>query len=523
MAIEPRHYQKAAVDSAIDYLSDSPNKNPLIAMPTGSGKSVVLSELIKTIIGLWGDVNILVLSHVKEILDQDEKAIRRHLNIDTGVYSSGLERKEIKQVTVAGVQSACKNTDLFSHFDFVMIDECHLISEKDDSMYRKLLSAIGCVFLGLTASPFRLGTGYIYGTEESLFDDLIYDLTSMGSFNRLVDEGFLCNLRTKSPDFEMDDSKLHKRGGEFIDSEMSKMFDRPHITSKALDEVCQIGGDYGKWLVFAIDIEHAENIAENLNNRGIKTKAIHSKMDESRDDVIDDYKKGELRCVVNVNVLTTGFDDPEIDLIVLLRLTNSPVFHVQTIGRGLRVCEGKHHCMILDFAGNTKRLGPINNIVIKKKGKGKANGEPITKTCPSCNAIHHPSVRKCDHCGHEFVFAVNIFASSGGDEVVQSNSQWYGVNETTYTIHKKKNTPDMVKVSYYCGLRVFSEYWCFDHGGYARRIAIKKVSQRLINACGTLYTTKNILSKKDTLHNPKRIFVDHSGKHKEVLKYDFQK
>jgi len=524
--IVPYYYQAPIPYLVIDFFSKYPDKHGLIAMPTGSGKTIILCIVIEAILARWPNVSIIILSNTKEILEQDHKALSSYLDQDIGLNSAGLGRRDFKQITVAGIQSVYRQ-DIFNNVQLVLIDEAHTIPAEGEGMYRTFLGKLKrAKLLGLTATKYRLGTGLIYG-EDGLFDSLICDYTTMEKFNELVDKGYLCKLRTKSTELKLDTKDLHLRGGEFIDKEMSLAFDRPAITNKAILEIQQLGADYKKWLIFAIDIDHAEHIAEKLLQSGVRAMVVHSKMEMDRDTVIRKFKAGNYRALVNVNILTTGFDSPDIDLVALLRPTQSPVMHVQTIGRGLRVAEGKDHCLVLDFAGNTARLGPINNITVKKRVKGEG-GEPVTKVCPSCNMIQHPSARICDVCGHKFVFKVGITSSAGSDVILASNeARWVDVDSVTYALHKKNNAPTSVLVRYHCGLQMFKEWICIEHNGFAGHRAKHWVKIRAKSNEGDLpesdmpISAKDLLDISKKLRTPKQIKVKTANKYPEILEAEF--
>ena len=526
-SITPRDYQSKVAPRVFDYLRRHKQGHPLAALPTASGKTVVIADVIDQILDQWSGTEIIVLSHVKEILQQDYNMLSSQLDIDIGLNSSGLNRRDYShQVTVAGIQSVYRNPELFKRKQFAIIDEAHLIPPSGNGMYQKFLGGLPKArYFGLTATPFRLGSGYIYGPEgDKIFDSLVYDLTSMESFNDLVKRGYLSKLVTKATKLEMATDDLHIRGGDFIDKEMSVSFDKPGITNKALDEVVKFGKDYKKWLIFAIDIDHAEHIAENLLQRGIPTGVIHSKMEMNRARILDLYRSDKLRCIVNVNVLTTGFDHPGIDLIALLRPTCSPVIHVQTVGRGLRVADGKDHCLVLDFAGNTARLGPINDIHIKeKRRKGDEPGEPITKTCPECDTICHPTTKLYPVCGFEFKFKVGISVTAGTAEIVkEGGSKWYDVDHVSYSLHEKANAPASLLVRYNCGLHLFKEWICIEHNGYAGHKARGWVKYRFPEVPDIALTTAaELLSVADELNKPIAIKVDNSKKYPTIIDYKF--
>lgn len=515
-----RPYQEPIADKVFTYMKNNRENHPLVALPTGSGKTVVLAELIKESLKRWPTTRIMVISHVREILTQDYDSIKAHTGLDVGLYSVGLGKRERKQVTVAGIQSIFRKPELFAKYKFIIIDECHLIPPGKDTMYRKFFAGLkNPRYFGLTATPFRLGAGYIYGGEDCIFNDLIYDMTNKEKFNGLIKDGYLCNLKTSPTDAELDVDDIKTVAGDFDKKGLSEKIDKDSITKLAIQEIITKGANYKKWLIFAIDIEHAENIAEELANNGIPTMVIHSKMEFDRDTVIRHYKLGTFRAIVNVNVLTTGFDDPEIDLIALLRPTKSPVIHVQTIGRGLRIAPGKDHCLILDFAGNTERLGPINDIVPYVAKKGKGGGEPITKRCPACDTIHHPTKKICEFCGHVFQFKTLLKGTAKEVDVIKDKEfVWLKVNKAEYQLYKKTNSPSMVKVTYTCGLRTYNEYVCVEHKGWAGYKAKHWLEFRGMKG---IATALGVVANAEILKTPNRIHMDKSGKYPRIKEYSF--
>jgi DNA repair protein RadD len=338
----------------------------------------------------------------------------------------------------------------------------------------------------------------------------------MKRFNKLVEDGYLSKLKTIATNIELDVTGIKTQNGDFAKTDMSSAFDREPITNAAIDEIIRVGADYKKWLIFAIDIDHAEHIAETLIRKGVPTSVIHSKMDEDRDHILKRSKEGFFKALVNVNVLTTGYDDPEIDLIAILRPTKSPVIHVQTIGRGLRVMPGKDHCVVLDFAGNTERLGPINSMTVKEKRKGKG-GEPITKRCPTCDTIHHPAVRKCEFCGWEFEFKHGLGNSSGNDVVASDRPLWHKVDEISYYKHEKPNRPPMVKVAYKCGLQFYNEFVCPEHPGWAGMRGRNWIEYR----GGKGFTVDEAMKEAEGYKRPNKILVNTKTKYPSIDDYSF--
>jgi len=408
--------------------------------------------------------------------------------------------------------------DSFSHFDIVIIDECHLVTIRQNGMYRKFLDTLTANYVGLTATHFRLGHGYIHQGPGALFNKLAFDLSSAENFNTLVEDGYLTRLISKATLLRLDPDGIKIRAGDYVTKQMSAKFDREAITAKAIEEVLEFGKNYKKWLVFTIDIEHAEHVAEALNNRGIATACIHSKMGEDRTQQINGFRGDKYRAIVNVDILTTGLDVPSIDLIVMLRPTQSPVLHVQTIGRGLRVHPGKDHCLVLDFAGNSARLGPINDVTVKVKLKGKGvTGRQMMKECEYCKVLNHLRAKVCHVCGTSFKIRTKLSATAGSSEIVKVHStpEWHSVDAIHYHYHRPRGKTPSMKVTYRSGLKTFVEYVCYDHEGYAMRKAINWVRFRMPNEPSAMPNDVPELLKlarEGVLKKPTEVLVDLNDK-----------
>jgi DNA repair protein RadD len=507
-----RPYQQKAIDATFDYLKGG-GKHPLLALPTAAGKTYVIGGIIDRALR-EGYEHILILSHVKEIIKQDKEGVEKVVNRDVAIYSAGFEVKQINKLTVAGIQSAYRKPELFAHFDMIIIDECHLISPNSESMYQQFLAGMTDIpRIGLTATPFRLKEGYIYGPDK-MFDGIAYDLTSMEKFNQLIRDGYLSNLTTKATGTKLITEGVKITAGDFNEKALAEANNRMEITTACIDEIIAKGADRKKWLAFAIDIAHAESIAEVFCSKGVKAAVLHSKMEEDRDQVIRRFKDGEFRCLVNVNILTTGFNVPDIDLVALLRPTQSPVLHVQTIGRGMRVAPGKHDCLILDFAGNISRLGPINDVRVTRKRKGKGGGAMV-KECPQCSELVHLRVEICPACGHKFEFKQKLSARAALVSPIASRNskQWFDVSDVKYTKHEKYGAPPSLKVTYITASgEPIREWVCIEHSGFARRKATAWMMARRFWA----NTVDEAIVAKSCFLTPSKILVDLTGKYPVV-------
>jgi DNA repair protein RadD len=547
--VKTRYYQDEAIGSLYAYFAahSDPTRNPVIAMPTGTGKAVVIAAFCKQVLTTWPTQRLMMLTHVKELIEQNADKLKTMWpQAPLGIYSAGLKEKSANMpITFAGIQSAVREPQLFGHIDLVLIDECHLVSPNENASYITFLAALRAVnprlrVIGLSATCYRLGLGMI--TEGGVFTDMAYDITGLHAFNRLLDEGFLANLIPMPTETQIDVSGVHIRGGEFKPDELAEALDDP-TTMAALRETVVAAQDRNHWLIFAPGIERVEAIVKMLGVLGIDAAGVHSKMKAGeRDDNIARFKHGQLRALVNADILTTGFDFPALDCIVLLRATNSPGLHVQILGRGTRpfyapgfdleTAEGrlaaiaaspKKNCLVLDFAGNTRRLGPINDPRIPGK-KGKGTGDIPIKQCDACGCLNHISVRFCINCGHEFSFEEKITSKASTMALIvrdEPQVEVFNVDRVTYAPHVKPGFPPSLKVSYYCGIRRFTEWVCLEHPGNIRHKAHRWWQER-----STLAPPETILAAQplvDGLRVPSKIRVWVNKTYPDVLSYIFEK
>lgn len=525
MVFEDRKYQIEAEDALLSDVLTNKNCHPIVAIPTGAGKTKILSSFMYKYLEIKPKHSIVVVSHTENILLQDYEAVKSFFpGIKIGLYSSGLQSRTVEKITVAGIQSIYSKHDLFKNFNLVIIDEAHSVPTKGHGMYQQFFKDKKLTRVGLTGTHFRTGHGYIHRGEGALFNKLSYDLCTMAKFNKLVTDGYLTKLYSKPTELQLDIAGVKESAGDYNIKDLSTKFDRVSITNEAVKELVEFGYNYKSWLIFAINIEHANHISEKLNKLGIKSKALHSETVKQRHAITEEFKQQKIRCVVSVGMLTTGFDAPNIDLIALLRPTKSPVLHVQTIGRGLRTAPNKDHCLVLDFSGNIERLGPINNVQIPEPGrKKKGTGQPIVKACPNCGCLHHPTVKICDVCNHKFEFRENIRTTHGQLDIVQKNkpaSKWLRVTETKYSIHRKIGMPNSLKVTYSCGLSTISEYVCYDHSGYAKHKANNWVSFRWSHK--KLPTdVQSLLKNSSMIAQPSEILVNFHKKYPVIKDIKF--
>ncbi|MCG9697038.1 DEAD/DEAH box helicase [Shewanella sp. Isolate11] len=445
-----RDYQQQAVDAAIAHFKQSQDSAVLV-LPTGAGKSIVIAELARIARG-----RILVLTHVKELVAQNAEKVGL-LTDEASIYSAGLKQKNTSNKTVvASIQSAVKNPVKFDEpYSLVIIDECHRVNADKDSQYQQLLSHLKqrnpkLKLLGLTATPYRLDSGWIYrhhyhgrmGNDQApAFEQCIFELP----IRPLIKQGYLTEPKLfDGLSAQYDFSELEPTAtGEYREAEIDALLNvAGRATTAIVKQITQLASHKRGCIIFAATIRHAQEIINQLGDiaAGLITATTPS---SERDEIIERFKQRQLKYLVNVAVLTTGFDAPHVDLIAILRPTASVSLFQQMIGRGLRICEGKSDCMIIDYAANGFDLffpevgqakpdsksvpvqvhcpvcdfanifwGVVDNdgdlvehfgrrcqaIIDTKQGKQQCDFRFRSKSCPQCGMENDIAAKICQHC-----------------------------------------------------------------------------------------------------------------------------
>lgn len=584
-----RDYQQAAVDDTIRYFIKHGEKsgNPLIQLPTGTGKSLVIAGLLKFIHENWGQTRSMVITHVKELIEQNHDKFKKLWpESPTGIYSAGMGRKDKNaMITFAGIQSVAKQAKYFKDVDIIIVDECDLISPNQQTSYQKFFAEIKehnphLKIIGLTATGWRLGYGSIVKDEDApnaLFDEIVFDACTVECFNWFIDEGYLLPVVPRKTKKEYDVSGVHIRGGEFIEKELQKVVNNPEVTRIILDDAIHIAEVENRqsWLLFCAGVDHAHDVKDYLNERGISCEVITGDTPAAqRDQWIADFKAGRLTAIANNNVLTTGFDHPGLDLIVVMRPSQSSRLWVQILGRGTRPCyvdgfdltttsgrlqsiaaSHKQNCLVLDYSGNTRRLGPINDPLMPKRPGQKGKAAAPVKLCPTCETWNHASVRYCGglppvntvgmtfgevlelqnkgytvvngkatragHCGHEFTFEKKLMAGASTKAIIKNDlpvTEVMQVDMVSYYRHENRGDrtkPATLRIDYLCGSETISQYICLFHDGFAG----KKGRNWWRDHCSlaipkTIDEALNVVSQ---LRVPTHIYVNLKGKYPEVL------
>jgi DNA repair protein RadD len=518
-----RPYKQAAIAAIYKYYGENTG-NCCVVIPTAGGKSLVMAAFIEGVLKAWPDQRILIVTHVRELIAQNHaEMIGIWPEAPAGIYSAGLGKREAQaRILFAGIQSIHRRAAEIGHTDLVLIDEAHLIPGSSSTMYRRFLDCLTRInpalkVIGLTATPFRVDSGMLHEGKNALFTDIAYE----APVRELIDAGYLSPLVSKQPATRLDVSKVGTRGGDFIQRDLAAAVDKEAITRAAVTEIIKHGCERKSWLAFCSGVEHARHVAEEFARQGIICSTIFGDTPkDERDAIIAAFKRGEIRALASMGVLTTGFNAPAVDLIALLRPTKSAGLYVQMVGRGTRLAPGKENCLVLDFAGNVRRHGPIDLVRPRRPGEA-GGGDAPTKVCPECDSIIALAATECPDCG--FVFParkVKIAPTAATLPVLSPKVQWLQVHGISYSRHDKLGGLPSLKVTYNCGLKSYSEWVCIEHQGYARQKAVEWWRKRA-PSCPVPLTVDQAISEAARLACPTEISVRPSGRYVEVSGHRF--
>lgn len=412
-----RPYQQEAVDAALSWIKTCLDP-AVIEAPTGSGKSHIIAGIANGILQMSGK-KILVIAPSGELVDQNFEKYRA-LGEPASIYSASLKSKDMRHEVIFGSPLTVSNSlRKFGHqFAAIVIDEAHGITptvlrivEYMQSQNPKLR------VIGLSATPYRLGEGYIYGHHyehgpveectDPFFHSLIYTIDARS----LIDQGFLTAPIIGESADHYDTSGLQKtRMGTWDAATVDRAFvGKGRLTSDIVADVVDKSAYRRGVMFFAATIEHAHEIMDSLPP-SISRIVTGKTPKAERDQILEDFKSMRIKYLVNVSVLTTGFDAPHVDVIAILRATESAGLLQQIMGRGLRVADGKDDCLILDYAENVERHFPDGDIFAPQIRAARSPGEAGFVEA------------KCIKCA-----TTNIFSA-------RPNPDNYGINEWGYFV-----------------------------------------------------------------------------------------
>lgn len=536
-----RPYQEETINAVYDYIASEKGNAPLAVIPTGGGKTAVYNSMMRDMM-LDQDTNVMMVTHNKELIKQGAQSFLRFMpEADVSIYSAGLGSKKLTgRAIFAGIQSIHKRAYDCPRIDVCFIDEAHLVSPNDATMYQSFLSDLKVCnkkikLIGLTATPFRLSSGLLHEGDNAIFDGIAHEVKIL----HLMQEGYLARIVAKPPSASIDTSGVGKRGGEWIESQLAIAASDEALIRQSVSEVIHYGQDRKRWLIFACNISHAELLKDEYERQGVRAEVVSSKHKDSDEKMLA-HRRGEFKALINVDKLTTGYDDPHIDLLAVKRSTMSVGLFIQIVGRGTRVVYAsgmpldtreqrlaaiaagpKPDCLLMDFGNNITTHGFIDQIdVTKKRSKGEGGGDAPQKVCAGCEEYIPASARICPHCDHYFPPPPpnhDHRSYSGAVTSDQVQPEWLNVDDVEYSRWKKEGKPDSIRVTYHCGLTRVAEWLCPDHGGYAASRYIARKSALLALAD----TTEEALHECQWWKKPSRIKVKPVGKYHEIVQLDY--
>lgn len=371
--IELRPNQTEPVRKAIEFFNEKKPKPSLIVLPTAWGKSILTAFVAKNC-----NDRMIVLQPSKELLEQNYNKycnLCGDFGLNAGIYSASFGRKEIMPITYATIGSIKNLGEKFKQIGFtkMLIDEAHLYPREADSMLGRFLSESGITHvLGITATPVKLQQNYnregdtfsklVMLTSRSKKGNFFKDIIHVGQVSEMVQMGYWSKLLYQSSDFDGSMLVFNTSKSEYTEESVQRAYDA-NGGNNGIIQALDAHPERKHILAFAPSVQDAITLSAQYPNSAV----IYGDMDKrDRADIIDRFRRGEIRVIFNVRVLSTGFDYTGIDCIVLGISTASIALYYQIIGRGTRINDSKEDCLIIDLGGNVSRFGKVEDITFEK-------------------------------------------------------------------------------------------------------------------------------------------------------------
>lgn len=387
-----RDYQIDAVKSVFNVFSH--DNRSMLTIPTGGGKTYVFCEIAKDFFTMEVK-KVLILVHRKELLEQTYKSLgQRCFKIEAGVNKI----PDNFDYYVGMVETTHNRFDYLPKFGLVIIDEAHIGNFNKLDFFKEEDVNI----LGVSATP--------TSQNETKLSDLYKNLIEPTSIKKLIKSGFLVDAECwsfASESVEENSRNWRVQNGDYQLSQMSDFYSSSKMVDTVIDAYWKHSA--GKQtIIFNVNIEHNLEVYKRFKLEGLNVYSIDSTITckKERDEIIEGFKKDKHGIMCNVGVLTTGFDCPSIETVILNRSTKSLILYLQMVGRGARISEGKDKFTLLDLGNNIKAHGFYSDWrdwgVLFTKNKVKGDGVAPVKECPECGYLCHNSVKECESCGHIF-------------------------------------------------------------------------------------------------------------------------
>jgi DNA repair protein RadD len=528
--LQLRPYQRASLD-ALEASWKRGGRNDLIVLPTGAGKALVIAALVRE--ALAGDPaqRIAIVTHTRELIAQNHQELLAYWpEAPTGLYSAGLGRHEAEaQILFCGIQSVSHRVDEIGARDLVIVDEAHLIPRSAETRYGRFLAALRSLrpdlrVVGLTATPYRLDSGRLDEGRGRVFERIVYE----ANVGDLIQQAYLSPLVSKATLTALDVSGVGKRGGDYIPSALEAAVNQEWITRAAVEEMVSYGENRRTWLAFCAGLAHAAAVRDAIRRHGFSCETISGETGKrERDRIIRSFRAGQIRCLTSVGVLATGFNVPAVDLIALLRPTQSTGLYVQQVGRALRRAPGKSDALILDYAGLVRMHGPIDIVTARTAAAVKGReGEVRAKPCPGCGALIALNASTCETCWVEpgdGEAEVKHEAAADDEFPILSEQAlaWIPIRAWSFRRRKQPGLPDCLEID----LRLADDRHhdlrlCLEQSGYPREKAVQ-CWRGLGGGRDAPMTVSEALDRQDDLVRPAAIRIRSQGRLTETIEYRF--
>lgn len=522
-----RDYQNEALEALSAHLASKQN-NPCVVLPTASGKSLVMAETVRRWKESFPPFRCVVLAHRKELVDQNAKElIGIYPDADVGIYAAGLKSHDTEHtITFAGIDSVYDKAGHFAPFDVIIIDEAHRIPVRGEGKYRTFISDCkkfnnNIRVVGFTATPFRLGSGPVCH-KDYILNEICYE----ANVGDLVRKGFLCPLRSKVSVHVPDLEGVKKSGGDYQQKALGVLMGKGDLVGRTVyDALGHLDAEKRMCCIwFCVDVAHCSLVKGELEKRGETCACVTGGTPvQERDEIVEHFRNGKFRHLLNVNVFTEGFNVKQVDAVMLLRPTLSRALYVQMVGRGMRLHPSKTDCLVLDYAHCIEEHGPID---------APYDGKVRVEICAKCREVFARGIRKCPKCGWEIPKQIIEEREKAERErkmhedhvaqlaILGSTPTEYPVSSVMVNRHEKNGIASLC-VTYRCGIQTFREWICLDHNGYALEKAWKWWRERFPerNVPTVDEALQDLFLGHDIASVTESVTVVKNGKYNEIISH----
>jgi DNA repair protein RadD len=546
-----RPYQVRILDAT--WAAMQHKHNVLIVAPCAAGKTVLFSKITQRLLRENSAFRVLILVDREILVTQSRDklhSIAPELSHEVGIVCSSVTTtKELdRRVTIASRQTLINCMEQFAPVHLCIVDEAHLMSiPREDKPTPDQFAEIVCKLreynpnmrlVGCTASPYRLGGGYIHGDQNKPGSRPYFDqVDAEVSTKEMLAAGYLAPLVGRAntgSTMQADLKNISIVGGEYNLGQLSSMMCKSTHVQSCISAWREYAWGRKKTLVFCTTIEHSETVAAAFYAAGIPSVAIHSKLTPVEESIrMTALERGTMQVFTSVAKLTTGLDITDLDCGILARPTKSTALYKQIVGRFQRLAEGKTDALIIDLVGATTEFGTdMDNL--KVNVPRDASGETPFKICPGenengtvCGQSVHASLRYCPHCSYAFPVDEAVEAKIGKLEKVKFNDiqepESYTVSHVSYEVHESRNTgKHLIKVTYQCGqFSKFNEWICLPdfYNGFAVQKARDWWDQRTEEPFPQ--TCEEFIFLADNLMQPAVVIVVKEGKYDRITDVKF--